>query len=201
MQAFDNQYQGLHVRNLVESWNASHSTPRLRLATPEEFFAALTAEIQAKSWDIPVFRGDFGAAWTSVIPGTAHAQAWIQDARRDLHAAEAFSAVAAAAGDAYPAPAIDLAWRRIVEMDEHSGGGLPWPGLLTEAEAIAAAAEHQAFASEARDVARATLDSALVALNARLDLPKGGFVVWNGLDQARSGLVSAALPPGLVPGA
>ena len=200
MRAFDNHYQGLFVRNLVRQWNATYSTPVLRLATPEEFFAALTSEIQAKAWDIPVVRGDFGGAWTSVIPGTAHAQAWIQDARRDLHAAEAFAAIAAAAGEPYPAPAVDLAWRRVVEMDEHSGGGLPWPGLLTEAEAVAAATEHQAFASEARDVSRATLDSSLAALNARLDLPSGGFVVWNGLDQSRSGLVSAALPPGLLPG-
>ena len=200
MRAFDNHYQGLFVRNLVNQWNAAYRTPVLKLATPDEFFAAITAEIQAKGWTIPAFRGDFGGAWTSVLPGTAHAQAWVQEARSDLSAAEAFAAAATVAGDAHPTAAIDLAWRRIVEMDEHSGGGLPWPGLLTEPEAMLCATEHQAFAEEARDVARATLDAALASLSARIDMPRGGFVVWNGVDSPRMGPVHATLPPGLVPG-
>ncbi len=200
MRVFDNHYQGLHVRNLVNQWNARYRTPILRLATPREFWTAIEAEIAASGWTIPTHRGDYGGAWSSVIPGTAHTQAAVNVARRDVQAAEGFCAAAATVGAPHPTADIDRAWRLILDVDEHSGGGLPWPGIMTEPEATQTAIDHQTYAIEARDLAARALASGMEALSRRVDLPRGGIVAWNAQDAARTGPVSARLPAGLVPG-
>lgn len=200
MRVFDNHYQGLHVRNLVEQWNARYASPRLRLASADEFFDAVRAEIAASGWTIPTFTGDFGSAWTSVIPGTAHTQREASDARRDLEAAETFAAAAWALGDPHPTGAIDLAWRRILDVDEHSGGGAPWPGYMTPEETDRQSLLHQGYAAEARSNAASAVGGALASLSARVELPRGGIVVWNAEDSPRTDVARATLPPAIVPG-
>jgi hypothetical protein len=199
MRAFDNHYQGRFVKDLVDQWNATYATPRLVVASPEEFFEAVQAEIATTGWTIPVYRGDFGSAWTHVIPGTAHTQAAVNEARRDAQAAEAFAAAAWVVGAPHPTAQLDVAWRRILEVDEHSGGGAPWPGYMTPEEADRQSTIHQGYAAEAATSAASALDASLTALEAQLDLRRGGVVVWNQGDAPRTGPVRVGLRPGLQP--
>jgi len=110
------------ARRLPEAtrlWNEAGRRPRLRLATPRDFFERIE---ERHGPDLPVHRGGFGGQWEVVRTGlpTAIARARAEERRLAL------------ATD--PAPA-DV--RRLLVFWEHSFGmGPPWPKLLRRDQAL-----------------------------------------------------------------
>ncbi len=188
---FDNHYQGFHVRNLIDQWNATYRTPRFVLATPEEFLDMMLAKYGAEAF--PSFSGDYGAAWAGSNASAAHTQAWVRQAHREGRAAEALLA-AAAAVDGAPVPEADIErmYRRMLEVDEHSGAG-GWPGYFTPEEMDRNNRIHLGYAQEARDLARQLLEQGLERLVADIPLAGDAVIAINPLGRTRDGIVRARL--------
>jgi hypothetical protein len=195
MRAFDNHYQNLHVRNLVDQWNSTYRNPRFVLARPEEFLDHMLAEYGGDSF--PEFTGDFGGAWANNKADAAHTTAWIRESHRKTRAAETLLAVASAAdGEEVPEAEIDFLYRRMLEVDEHSGAG-GWPGYFTPEEMHRNNSIHLGYAQDARDTSSALLAQGLDRLVA--DVPAAGdaIVAVNQLGRERDGWVRATLPSAL----
>ncbi len=155
MRGFDNHYQGFHVRDLVNQWNATYSTPRFVLSTAEEFLDLIRANYGDASF--PAYSGDYGAAWSSSHANAQHTETWVRQAHREGRAAEAL--LAAGSGlDGRPVPTsqVDFMYRRMLEVDEHSGAG-GWPGYFTQEEMDRNNRIHLGYAVDARDTASSLL--------------------------------------------
>ncbi|MBP7149682.1 MAG: hypothetical protein KBD01_19320 [Acidobacteria bacterium] len=195
MRAFDNHYQGFKARDLVNQWNATYQTPKFRLSTPEEFFDHMLATYGAGSF--PSFTGDWGAAWSLSHAGTPHTTRMVREAHRDGRAAEALLACAGAVdGQAVPRADVERMYRRMLEVDEHSGAGA-WPGYFTPEEVDRNNRIHLGYAQDAHDTSRSLLGVALGRLAARVPAAGDAIAVFNALGRSRGGWVRVALPADL----
>jgi len=195
MRGFDNHYQGLHARNLVDQWNATYATPRFVLSTVEEFLDHMRATYGDAAF--PEFAGDFGAAWSSSHADAQHTTDRVRRAHREGRAAELLHA-AGSGVDGAPSPtgSFDFLYRRMLETDEHSGAG-GWPGYFTPEQMDRNNTIHLAYATEARDTARSLLESGLDRALAGLSAEGDAVAAVNPLGRARAGWARAALSPEL----
>lgn len=192
MRAFDNHYQGFKARDLVNQWNATYRTPRFVLATPEEFLDHMLATYGPEAF--PSFSGDFGAAWSGSHADAPHTEANVRQAHRQARSAEALLAVGSLL-DGLPVPQADVdhTYRRMLEVDEHSGAG-GWPGYFTPEEMDRNNRIHLSYGVEAREGAMALLAEGLDRLLARIPASGDAVVVVNPLGHARGGWARAAIP-------
>ncbi len=145
LHAFDNWGSGASRRlpEAVKTWNEADraatggpasrvaARPRLVLSTPREFFRHVEEKYGAA---LPVRRGGFGGQWELVRTGapTAMARARAEEAR--LAASAAPDAAPDASRDA--APDAGRVAKLLVYWEHSFGMGVPWPKLLTRAEAV-----------------------------------------------------------------
>jgi hypothetical protein len=194
MRGFDNHYQGLHAKNLVDQWNATYDTPVFILCTPGDFFDAMIAKYGSESF--PEFYGDWGNAWGTGGPIQAHATANNRKAHRVGRAGENFASISDAYGfQANPTTDVRFMYRKMLEYDEHSGGGGGWPGYFTPEETDRNNRIHQGYAQDARDTAEQILIDSIDSLSANISIDQDAVVVFNPLGWRRTGWVQASLPP------
>ncbi len=192
LRAFDNHYQGLHVKDLVDQWNATYETPRFRLASPAEFLDHMLAVHGADAF--PEYAGDFGAAWSRSHANAQHTEEWVRRAHREGRNAEALLACAAPLdGLGVPLDNIDFLYRRELEVDEHSGAG-GWPGYFTPEEMDRNNRIHLGYAIDARDTAVALLDEGTRRVAELVPSRGDAIVVENPLGFVRDGWVRIELP-------
>ncbi len=192
MRAFDNHYQGFKARDLVDQWNATYRTPVFVLATPEEFLDHMLATYGPEAF--PSFSGDFGAAWSGSHADAPHTEANVRQAHRAMRTAEALLAGGSLL-DGLPVPLADVdhAYRRMLEVDEHSGAG-GWPGYFTPEEMDRNNRIHLSYGVEARDTAVTLLAEGLDRVLARVPTTGDAVVVVNPLGRTRDGWARALLP-------
>ncbi len=202
MRGFDNADASLGMADLAREWNATYDNPKLRLATPSEFFE----HILETAPDLTGYRGDWAGRWDVVAIIAPRTQ--IKNRRSQLRApaAEALSVAGEWLAES-PGTARDRRrWRRIAhdiaEYDEHSGGGAPWPGLLTVEETELHNREVAEVARRADRWTREELDEALAALAQGVTSGDSlAVVVANAREWERGGVVGVELPEGWPPGA
>jgi hypothetical protein len=193
MRGFDNFYQGFFVRNLVLQWNALYETPKFILCHPDEFFDKMIETHGAESF--PEFYGDWGNAWGANNPIQAHAAANNRKAHRVAREGEALAAISDAYGFlANPTSDIRLLYRRMLEYDEHSGGGLPWPGYFTPEETDRNNRIHQGYAQNAKDTAEQILNDSVDAISTQISADGDAVSVFNPLAWVRTTWVKTPLP-------
>ncbi|MCU0225517.1 MAG: hypothetical protein MUF27_15925 [Acidobacteria bacterium] len=195
MRAFDNHYQGFKVRDLVNQWNATYQTPKFVMATPEEFLDLMLAKYGADAF--PSFSGDFGAAWSGSHADAPHTERMVRQAHREARAAEALLA-AGSLVDGLPVPQADVdhAYRRMLEVDEHSGAG-GWPGYFTPEEMDRNNRAHLSYAVEASSTTASLLAEGLQRATAQVPAAGDAVIVSNPLGRARDGWARVALPAAL----
>ena len=198
--AADDQMPNDAMANLVDQWNAAHATPQLRLATATEFFEYL----ESTYGDVfPTYTGDASGGWedaTCVAPvGTAQ----VRGARSRLPDTEALWTLLDLQGlGAYPTADFERAWRASLIFDEHSGGGVGWAGVLTQAEVEQQNVEFVAFAEESSALVADNTDAALALLGPTLVLAgEAAVVLLNPLGAAFDDVVvvdfAVSMPAGL----
>ncbi|MCZ6598956.1 MAG: hypothetical protein O7B99_15065 [Planctomycetota bacterium] len=191
MRGFDNAGVSAGMANLAETWNATYQNPKIKLATPQEFFEHLIA----KYGDVfPTYTGDAAGLWESVTMTTPASTAITRRARARLPDLEALWSAAlstdGAGASRYPLRRFREAWRLALVMDEHSGGGLPWPGLMTEAEANQQNEEFVAFALALDELVDGLHADVLeVAGPVLVPVDEEGLVLFNPLGEAFDGVV------------
>ncbi len=193
MRGFDNHYQGFHVKNLVDQWNSTYETPTFILSHPEEFFDEMIAKYASESF--PEFYGDWGNAWGTGGSIQAHATANNRKAHRLGRAGEIFASISDAYGfQTYPTSDVRFMYRRMLEYDEHSGGGAGWPGYFTPEETERNNRIHQGYAQDARDTAEQILHSSLDSIISNISVDNDVIAVLNPLGWVRTGWVQSSLP-------
>lgn len=103
---------------VINEFNAKWDNPRVELATSDEFFERFSERYQG----LPEVRGSFGSYWEDGAASTAEETAMSRRAKRLLFLAEAYYAMAYAAGGSYPGDELSQAWRDVIYYDEHTWG-------------------------------------------------------------------------------
>ncbi len=195
LRGFDNHYQGLHVRDLVDQWNSTYETPKFRLATADEFLDHMLATRGPDAF--PSFSGDFGPAWSASGANTPHTQRMMRDAHRRARAGEGLVGLAAALdGGSLEREARSSLYRKMLESDEHTGAG-GWPEYFTPEEMDRNNRIHLGYAQDAHAMALDLLDRAVDRLVADLSAAGDALVVVNPAGLERDVRVRVALPDAL----
>lgn len=157
------------VTALQREWNARYVWPRLRCATPADFFAAVRGELEASGRSpLPQTR-DMNPIYTGKDVSYIDTKQMHRDAERTLLTAETFATFAALLGARYPAEAIDKAWRQLIFNAHHDG--------ITGAESDQVYLDLLGGWREAWELARETRDRALDHLGSRIDTRGDGVAV------------------------
>jgi len=190
----------LLYREVIESWNhLDHwenpdgekiplTLPRIRYATPEQFFT----ELEKISPELPVIKGERPNVWIYIHgPSHHHMLSASREGGILLTAAEKFATFRALVENnwsGYPQQKLNEAWQDHLYPDHGMGGK---NGHITD----------QLFLDKslrAKQIADSILTGSLRAISARIDFShKKGIplVVFNSLSWERSGPVQASLAP------
>ena len=189
----DNRPLRLLPAIVARDWNRKYVSPRLRLATPSEFFR----EVEAGWMDrVETVRGEWQSSWSQT---SMHYPKEAAESRRNHGTLDAWERLAVAAdlldeAFIYPTAEIAAAYDASLLFDEHSGPKGIWRPR-SEAEALEAIEQGYEIFQQATAPARSGLSRAISAATGVL---AGGetneIVVWNPLGRARSGPAEAGVP-------
>ncbi len=189
----DNRPLRLLPATIARDWNRKYVSPRLRLATPSEFFR----EVEAGWMDrIETVRGEWQSSWSQT---SMHYPKEAAESRRNHGTLDAWERLAVAAdlldeAFIYPGEEIAATYDASLLFDEHSGPKGIWRPR-SEAEALEAIQQGYEIFRQATAPARAGLSRALSAATGVL---AGGetneIVVWNPLGRSQDGPTEAELP-------
>lgn len=191
-----------NLERAVKLWNGSHDSPKLVIATPNDFFDHIEKKYASK---LPTFRGEWSGLWSEAKTMSPRMSALARYAHDHTAAAESlWSAIAATRGIPFPAGNATELYGLMMTYDEHSGAGnTGWP-QLNDREPL-----EEQNRQYARDMKRAKsevdglLDQGirLLAEPALGDAPRARpaanawpVVVYNPLSWSRSDLVDLAPP-------
>ncbi len=189
----DNRPLRLLPATIARDWNRKYVSPRLRLATPSEFFR----EVEAGWMDrVETVRGEWQSSWSQT---SMHYPKEAAESRRNHGTLDAWERLAVAAdlldeAFIYPGEEIAAAYDASLLFDEHSGPKGIWRPR-SDAEALAAIEQGFEIFQQATAPARSGLSRAISAATGVL---AGGetneIVVWNPLGRTRGGPAEADVP-------
>jgi len=186
----DNAGTNLAMTRGAREWNAKHPSPKMVVATPEEFLRHMEGKYAER---FPVYRGDWSGLWDQNAQGIPYGTALARRVHDELPAAEALASCADILGlRKYPRPDLDSAWENVITFDEHSGGG-GWPGTLTKEQTLEGDITALGYAKSAFTNASRVLRTSLEALSSAVKTSEDGVFVWNPGPHTRSGLVRLRL--------
>ncbi|HEY3990243.1 MAG TPA: glycosyl hydrolase-related protein, partial [Acidobacteriaceae bacterium] len=172
----------------VRAWNAVGRSPRLVIATPAEFFAAMEHEK-----GFPTYTGDWSGLWSAVklnSPAMSADARWLQEELP--HAETLWSIVSYLRPDSlYPASAISADYRKLFFYDEHNGSGQGgWPKLLSHAEVLEQNQQYAGYLQSARTSVTDLLAAGMTQLASepRAAAGKQLVLVYNPMSWSFSGL-------------
>ncbi len=192
----DNQLLDDHLAKVVHGWNEHYAFPKLILCHNAEFFDYIDKHYGRS---LPVVRGSAGDYWEDGAGSSAQETTLCRDAEQTLTRAEKCLALAQyiQPGDAYPAQAINAAWRNSLLYDEHT-----WGAYCSISQPDSAFTRQQwkikaQFAHDASRQANSLLGQGVSALSSLVKTSARSLVVINSASWPRTDVVDVKLPPGL----
>lgn len=189
----DNRPLRLLPATIARDWNRTYVSPRLRLATPSEFFR----EVEAGWMDrVETVRGEWQSSWSQT---TMHYPKEAAESRRNHGTLDAWERLAVAAdlldeAFIYPTEEIAKTYDASLLFDEHSGPKGIWRPR-SEAEALAAIEQGYEIFRRATAPAQAGLARALSAATGVLASGETNEIaVWNPLGRPQSGPAESHIP-------
>jgi len=189
----DNQTVDPKLAEVVKQWNERYESPKVILCRNDEFFEYIEKNYGAK---LPVFRGSGGTYWEDGAGSSARETALVRNAHEAVGNGERLLALARRIDPkiAYPADAIDAAWRNCLLYDEHTWGAycsIDQP----ESEFTKAQWKIKAqFAVDADKQSKELLARGVGALASLVKTDGRSLVVYNPTSWARTDLVQVKLP-------
>jgi len=166
---------------LVDAINGAQDRVRVRVGTLADYLAA------AGGGELPVWRGELrSAARANLLPGVISARIGLKAAcaRAERLLARYAEPLQALHGGSWPAPFLELAWRRLVESSGHDS--------ITGCGADATAAQVAVRLAEAAQLGAALAERAAAEVARRV--PREAAAVLNPSPFPRAGLVELDLP-------
>ncbi len=117
-----------NLERAVRLWNEHHDSPKLKIATPLEFFRHIESKYSAQ---LPTFRGEWSGVWSEAKTQSPQISATARYAQNHAPAAETlWSALAVMRGIPFPAGNAATLYDLLFTYAEHSGAGnTGWPQL------------------------------------------------------------------------
>lgn len=165
----------------IERWNAGGKPPRIRLATPREWWEAVRPYIDR----LPLYRGDWTDYWNFGCASSAREQAINRQSRARLRAADALAAAVLAAGGDASDPWLPRsfaryrqeAWEHLLLWDEHTWGADISVSRPDAEDAVAQWCHKAHFAYQARSLSFLLQRDALAALARRVQRADSGDIL------------------------
>ena len=195
-----------NLERAVKLWNSQHKSPKLKIATPPEFFHYIEGKYGAQ---IPTFRGEWSGLWSEAKTMSPQISALARYAHDHTPAAETlWSAISATRGIPFPAGNTATLYDLMLTYDEHSGAGnTGWPQLNDRGKLEEQNRQYVDYMQKAKTEADYLLDEGmrLLAQPSRDEPPRSlssgniwPLLVYNALSWRRDDLVVIAPPaPGL----
>ncbi len=165
----------------VRAWNAAGMKPRLVVATPSEFFHALTQREDVSAF--PTLRGDWNGLWARVKTNSPALSAEALALQDELPQAETLRSLLRMKQQAPDAPpAFDHAYKNLFIYDEHNGAAQgSWPDVMTRAEVSKQNEEYVDKLADATNFAQQQMQAELIDLTDRANkaAPAQTLLVYN----------------------
>jgi hypothetical protein len=193
--AFDNSEGTIQYANAT-NWNATHTNPRIIVATAEDFFEYMEGKYGAV---IPVRTGNWVSVWdTSGVIGPQEIKI-AKNGQTQLAVAEQMNALAADRGvGSYDSERFTAGWDQILQIYEHSGPGPCAPNYMNQADLDTNNWEYRQYALEAMAVTTGMLATGIDSLLSATAIPnRDGIVVYNPLSWTRTDLARVPLTSSL----
>jgi hypothetical protein len=191
-----------NLERAVRLWNSHHESPKLKIATPPEFFHYIEGKYAAQ---IPTFRGEWSGLWSEAKTQSPQISALARYAHDHTPAAETlWSAISATRAIPFPAGNTATLYDLMFTYDEHSGAGnTGWPQLNERGKLEDQNRQYVGYMQQAKKEADLLLDQGmqLLAQPSRDDAPQSfsssnswPLLVYNALSWRRDDLVTIAAP-------
>lgn len=117
-----------NLERAVKLWNDNHDSPKMKIATPPEFFRYIEAKYAT---EIPTFRGEWSGLWSEAKTQSPQISALARYAHDHTPAAETlWSIISSTRGIPFPVANTATLYDLMLTYDEHSGAGnTGWPQL------------------------------------------------------------------------
>ena len=181
----------------VRQWNQSGQKPRLRFATPRQFFREIERQQGDRPWR--VFKGNWHGLWDARLWNPA-GNILGRYAQQLLPAAESLAAFNAIHNiGTYYSYDLDQGFASLYLHCEHTCGGDPsWIGIFNPSIMKKTALQQNEltvrFAKDARSAAARIMDVELSELAKHLDTNGEGILIFNPLQWSRNAVVSCSIP-------
>jgi len=191
-----------NLERAVKLWNSKHESPKLRIATPPEFFQYIESKYADR---IPTFRGEWSGLWSEAKTMSPQISALARYAHNHTPAAETlWSIISATRGIPFPAGNTATLYDLMLTYDEHSGAGnTGWPQLNEQAKLEEQNRQYVAYMQKAKTGVDYLLDAALqlLAQPSRYEQPRSlpssdvwPLLVYNALSWRRDDVVVVPAP-------
>ena len=177
----------LNLTLLARWWNEKYLSPRVIIATPQEFFSQLKKDISEPE-EIPVITRDMGPIFAGTNVTNIDSKLANRQAENTLLTAERFATLAYLLGASYPYEVLDHAWRQILFNSHHDA--------ITGTEGDQVYLDLTFGWREAYELAQRVLDRSLLAIGKRINTEKMEglpLAVFNPLSWSRDDIVSFEL--------
>ena len=191
-----------NLERAVKLWNSKHESPKLKIATPPEFFHYIEEKYATQ---IPTFRGEWSGLWSEAKTQSPQISALARYAHDHTPAAETlWSAISATRGIPFPTGNIATLYDLMFTYDEHSGAGnTGWPGLNDRDKLDEQNQQYVSYMQRAKKEDDFVLDQGaqLLAQPTREEAPRAlgtrnvwPLLVYNALSWRRDDVVTVAAP-------
>jgi Glycosyl hydrolases family 38 N-terminal domain len=191
-----------NLERAVKLWNSQHDSPKLRIATPPDFFHYIEGKYAAQ---IPTYRGEWSGLWSEAKTSSPQISALARYAHDHTPAAETlWSAISATRGIPFPAGNTATLYDLMFTYDEHSGAGnTGWPQLNDRDKLDEQNRQYVGYMQRAKKEADILLNQGmqLLAQPARREVPQSltsnsvwPLLVYNALSWRRDDLVTVVAP-------
>lgn len=199
--AFDNVNPQVELVDNINAWNREHSSPRVYMATPCEFFEYVEKKYAAR---IPEVSGDITSAWTDDPGIYAQATGMKRKAASQILAAEKFATIDELVGTdrPYPRAGIDQTYKDLLVYTDHTYGMDNWYWehvLLQRAKGVLHSPEFdyikeswedkKEYAYSAARTSDQLLGNSMAGLAAKIPADERTIVVFNSLSWPRTDVV------------
>lgn len=190
-----------NLERAVKLWNSKHDSPKLRIATPPEFFKYIESKYADR---IPTFRGEWSGLWSEAKTMSPQISALARYVHNHTPAAETlWSSISTTRGIPFPAGNIATLYDLMLTYDEHSGAGnTGWPQLNDREKLEEQNRQYVGYMERARTEVDYLLDQGLrlLAQPSRGESPRSlssenvwPLLVYNAMSWQRDDLV--VVPP------
>lgn len=186
-----------NLERAVRLWNGTHESPKLRIATPPEFFRYIESKYGAR---LPTYRGEWSGLWSEAKTQSPQLSALARAAHDWTPAAETlWSAISMIRPVPYPVGNFSFLYDLMFTYDEHSGAGnTGWPKLNSSDALQEQNRQYVAYMKRARAELDSLFATGLQLLAAPMKMEQSAeswhLLIYNPLSWPRTDLVKAAPP-------